>query len=96
MKKSKEFKWPSKESKNLTKAFLSLKSEKEVESFLRDVCTISELQAMTERYEVAQLLKEGIAYRKIAEKTGVSTTTITRVAHWMKYGKGGYEVALKN
>ncbi len=94
MKKVKDFKWPNKEGKKLSRAILSLNTEKEVENFLRDVCTISELQAMTERYQVAQMLQEGIAYRKIAEKTGVSTTTITRVAHWMRYGKGGYKVAL--
>jgi len=94
MKKIKEFKWPSEEGKKLVKVFLNLKTEKEVESFLRDVCTMSELQAMTERYHVAQMLRKGISYRKIAEKTGVSTTTITRVAHWMKYGEGGYKVAL--
>lgn len=94
MQKKKDFQWPCEEGKKLAQAFLKLNKTEEVEWFLRDVCTISELQAMTERYQVAQLVKEGVAYRKIAEQTGVSTTTITRVAHWMKHGEGGYSKAL--
>lgn len=94
MQKKKNFQWTSEESQELAEAFLKLKKVEDVKSFLRDICTISELQAMTERYQVAQLLKQGVAYRKIAEKTGVSTTTVTRVAHWMKHGEGGYGKAL--
>ena len=83
------------EIKNLCKALLSLKTPEECKKFLRDVCTITEMRAITERWQVARMIKEKIPYRKIAEKTGVSTATITRVAHWLKHGEGGYEIALK-
>jgi TrpR-related protein YerC/YecD len=72
-----------------------LKSEEECAHFFRDLCTINELAAMAERWEIAKLIEEGIPYRKISEITGASTTTITRIAHWLKYGEGGYELMLK-
>lgn len=80
---------------NLFKAILSLESTLEVESFLRDLCTLSEISSMAERLEVANLINQGISYRKINEITGSSTATITRVAHWLKHGKGGYSLILK-
>ncbi|MGZ4390256.1 MAG: YerC/YecD family TrpR-related protein [Gaiellaceae bacterium] len=75
-------------------AILSLESRAEVESFLRDLCTMSELEAMAHRWQVAQLLEKGIPYLEIAERTHASTTTVTRVAHWLKHGEGGYRLAL--
>ena len=63
--------------------------------FFRDLCTISELEAMAERWEVAKLIEEGMPYRRISEVTGASTTTITRIAHWLKYGEGGYRRMLR-
>ena len=80
---------------NLFKAILSLENTLEVESFLRDLCTLSEISSMAERLEVANLINQGISYRKINEITGSSTATITRVAHWLKHGKGGYSLILE-
>ena len=75
-------------------AILSLESRAEVESFFRDLCTMSELEAMAHRWQVAQLLEQGLPYLEIAERTHASTTTVTRVAHWLKHGEGGYRLAL--
>lgn len=94
MQKKNEFNWPSPEGKELTKAFLKAKTTKEMENLLRDLCTMTELQAMTERWQAAKMIKEGIPYRTICEKTGISTATITRVAHWIKHGEGGYQKTL--
>jgi TrpR-related protein YerC/YecD len=79
----------------LCKAFAKLDSEKEIAAFLRDVATLSEIKAMSERLAAAELIEKGIPHRRIREKTGASTTTITRVAHWLLHGCGGYAKALK-
>ncbi len=73
----------------------SLESKVETERFLRDLCTLSELEAMAHRWEVARLLNRGLPYLQIAERTGASTTTVTRVAHWLRHGEGGYRLALE-
>jgi TrpR-related protein YerC/YecD len=75
-------------------AVKALRTRSEVEHFLRDLCTLSELEAMAHRWQVAQLLEEGLPYLEIAERTGASTTTVTRVAHWLRHGEGGYRLAL--
>lgn len=80
--------------KELFTAILHLKDEKECKQFMRDLCTLAELKAMSERWQVAKLVYEKIPYRKIAEITGSSTATITRVARWLKNGKGGYKSVL--
>jgi len=71
-----------------------LEKGEECAKFFRDLCTINELEAMAERWEIAKLIEEGMPYRRISEVTGASTTTITRIAHWLKYGEGGYKLAL--
>jgi TrpR-related protein YerC/YecD len=76
-------------------AILSLETRDETESFFRDLCTLSELEAMAHRWQVARLLDRGLPYLEIAELTGASTTTVTRVAHWLKHGEGGYKLALE-
>ena len=63
--------------------------------FLRDLCTLTELKAMAERWQVARLVAQDIPYRQISERTGASTATITRIAHWVNYGEGGYRRMLK-
>lgn len=78
----------------LMQAFTKLESQAEAAAFLRDVCTLSEINTMAERLEVAKQVDEGIAYRKINQATGVSTATITRVAHWLHHGMGGYRLML--
>ena len=84
-----------KATKELFEAIAALKSADECKKFFRDLCTLSELQAMTERWQVAKQVNKKIPYRTIAEKTGSSTATITRVAHWLHHGMGGYELLLK-
>ena len=83
-----------KEMKGLCRAILLLKTEAEVKKFLRDLCTLSELTAMSERWQVAKQVKKGVPYRDICKKTGSSTATITRVAHWLHHGMGGYKLML--
>ena len=86
--------WATKPMREVFDAILSLESRAEVESFLRDLCTMSELEALAHRWQVAQLLEKGLPYLEIAERTHASTTTVTRVAHWLKHGEGGYRLAL--
>ena len=80
--------------RELFQAVLTLESPAEVEAFFRDLCTLSELEAMAHRWQVARLLERGLPYLEIAERTGASTTAVTRVAHWLKHGEGGYRLAL--
>jgi TrpR-related protein YerC/YecD len=87
--------WPTTEHQELFAAISSLRSQDEVEHFLRDLCTISELDAMAHRWQVAQLLDEGLPYAEVAKRAHASTTTVTRVAQWLRRGEGGYSLALK-
>ena len=86
--------WRTQEMEALFDAVKSLRTRSEVEHFLRDLCTLSELEAMAHRWEVARLLREGLPYLEISQRTGASTTTVTRVAHWLRHGEGGYRLAL--
>jgi TrpR-related protein YerC/YecD len=86
--------WRTKELKELSAALLAMESREEVERFLRDLCTIAELEALTHRWAAAQLLDQGLPYLEVAQKTHASTTTVTRVAHWLRHGEGGYRAAL--
>lgn len=87
--------WKSKKLKDLAEAFLCLKNQDEMLNFLRDLCTLEELEGMSKRWEAVMLLEKGMAYREIAQKTGLSTTTVTRISHWVHHGEGGYRQALK-
>ena len=80
---------------SLYKAFLTLERPEEVRQFLLDLCTPSEVEAMVDRWWTASLLREGRSYRDISEITGVSVTTIGRVACYMNMGEGGYRLALR-
>lgn len=73
---------------------MSLRSVNEVERFLRDLCTLSELEAMAHRWQVAKRLDEGLPYQEVARRTHASTTTVTRVAQWLRRGEGGYRLVL--
>ncbi len=75
-------------------AVLALDNKSECKKFFRDLCTLSELESMTERFVVAKMVDQKIPYREICKKTGSSTATITRVAHWLHHGKGGYKLVL--
>ena len=78
----------------LFRAVLALKNEDECSRFFDDLCTISELQAMKQRFEVALMLDKGQIYSEIAKETGASTATISRVNKCLKYGADGYRTAL--
>ncbi|KKP59260.1 MAG: hypothetical protein UR53_C0004G0013 [Candidatus Magasanikbacteria bacterium GW2011_GWC2_34_16] len=86
--------WKTIKLKRLALAILQLKKEPELLNFLRDLCTLEELEELSRRWEVVELLDKDQSYREIAEKTGLSTTTITRIAHWLNHGEGGYKTVL--
>jgi len=77
----------------LADAFVGLHSP-QIRAFLCDLCTPSELEAMADRWRVVPLLRQGVPYRKIHQRTGVSVTTISRVARTLEHGTGGYALAL--
>ncbi len=79
---------------SLSQAILSLDTRQEVKNFLEDLCTPAEIEAMVDRWRVAQLLDKGLSYREISDLTEVSVTTIGRVARFMEMGAGGYRLAL--
>ena len=80
----------------LFQTVLSLASLEECYSFFEDLCTVPELRAMEQRYEVASLLNQGLIYNDILEKTGASSATISRVNRSLNYGAGGYEDVFRN
>src|SRR2546421_8273953 len=79
----------------LADALASLETRDEYRRFLRDLCTLSELEALAHRWQIARLLDAGrSSYLEISEKTGASTATVTRVSQWLRAGAGGYRLAL--
>lgn len=90
-----EKKYNNKDMESLLRAILSLKNASEADKFFRDLCTLGELKELSERWKIARLLDEGLTYRDIADKAKVSTTTVSRVARWLRYGSNGYQLALK-
>jgi TrpR-related protein YerC/YecD len=85
----------SKEVDELFEAILALENVEECYRFFEDICTINELQAIAQRLEVAKMLKEKKTYLDIADKTGASTATISRVNRCLNYGADGYNLILK-
>ena len=84
----------SEEANHLFKAILSLQSVEECYRFFEDLCTVTELHALSPRLEEAALLSRGETYTAIAEKTGASTATISRVNRCLSYGADGYQTVL--
>jgi len=82
------------QTEKLCKAIVSIKSVEECYRFLEDLCTLSEITEMSKRLTAAEMLREGITYNEIAEKTGLSTATITRVNRSLRYGSDGYNLVL--
>jgi len=80
----------------LFQAIASLQGADECQSFLKDLCTPAELQALVDRWQVVGLLRRGLSYRRINEITGISVTTIGRVARFLHDGFGGYDAALQH
>lgn len=77
---------------NMYKAILSLESVEECMKFFDDLCTVSELMAMEQRYQVASCLNSGMIYNDILAETGASSATISRVNRSLQYGSGGYSI----
>ena len=83
-----------KEVDHLFDAILTLKNKEECYTFFEDVCTINELLSISQRFEVALMLRQGRTYLDISEDTGASTATISRVNRSLNYGNDGYDLAL--
>ncbi len=77
---------------HLFEAILCLKNKEECYSFFEDLCTVNELLSLSQRYEVASMLRDHKTYLEIAEKTGASTATISRVNRSLNYGNDGYDL----
>ena len=76
-------------------AILKLKTQEECYRFFEDLCTINEIHSLAQRYEVARMLKKGDTYIAVAEKTGASSATISRVNRCLLYGAKGYNIAIE-
>lgn len=80
---------------HLFEAILALKNEEECYKFFEDLCTVNEILSMSQRYEVAAMLSQKNTYLEIAEKTGASTATISRVNRSLIYGNDGYDLVFE-
>jgi TrpR-related protein YerC/YecD len=78
----------------LYEAILKLETPEECYRFFEDLCTIHEIQAMAQRLQVARMLRDGVTYHEIVERTGASTATISRINRCLLYGAGGYRMLL--
>lgn len=79
---------------DLADAVLTLRTRDEAKRFLRDLCTLGELEAVAHRWQIVRLLEQRVPYLEIAGRVHTSTATVTRVAQWLRHGAGGYAVAL--
>jgi len=84
-----------KDIESMYRAVLSMETLSEVKRLFRDLLTENEIRECAERWKAARLLAAGIPYTEIIEETGLSSTTVARVARWVKRGTGGYRLALK-
>ena len=80
---------------HLFEAIMTLKNKDEFYAFFEDVCTVNELLSLSQRYEVARMLRQHRTYLDIAEKTGASTATISRVNRSLNYGNDGYDMVFE-
>ena len=83
------------ETDHLFRAILQLRNIDECYMFFEDICTITELKALAQRFTVAYMLKDGKTYNEIVEATGASSATISRVNRFIKYGADGYNLVLE-
>jgi len=88
--------WKDQHTDFLVQALLCLQNEEDAYRLLDDLCTVSEIKAMSQRLEVARLLAGNIKYNEIAADTGASTATISRVKRCLNYGADGYRRILNN
>lgn len=86
--------WYTKTTDDLCQALLTLQTKEECYAFLEDICTIKEIQDISQRLAVAKLLGQGVSYTTICKQTGASTATISRVSKCCEYGAGGYQTVI--
>jgi TrpR-related protein YerC/YecD len=86
--------WVNDDTTALFEALLALETVAEAEQAFRDLCTLHEIEELSQRWAIARRLEEGQPYREIAESTGSSTATVTRINHWLRHGTGGYRLLL--
>ena len=86
--------WRTPDIEALLEAILGLETIEETERFFRDLCTLTELRDMSQRWAVVRMLDSGLHYAEISRRTGASTATITRIASWLNHGEGGYRAML--
>jgi TrpR-related protein YerC/YecD len=86
--------WKNKENKRLIQAILALETENEAGRFLRDLMTKKEIEEFAKRLKAAEMLTDKISYSVIEQKTGLSSTTVARVAKWLKGKEGGYKTII--
>src|SRR4051812_36287816 len=79
---------------DLADALLTMRDREEMRRFLRDLCSLAELEALAHRWQIARLLEQKRPYLEIADTVRTSTATVTRVAQWLHHGAGGYRIAL--
>lgn len=87
--------WNKPKNRQLIRALLSLKTPDEVRRFLRDLLTPDEIEEFSKRFQTAEMLSKKVPYSTIVKKTGLSSTTVARVALWLHHGEGGYGLVLK-
>ncbi|HYW29425.1 MAG TPA: YerC/YecD family TrpR-related protein [Gaiellales bacterium] len=78
----------------LCDALLTLRTRDEAAAFLRDICSLHELESLSHRWQAARMLDQGTPYARVASELHASTATVTRVAHWLRHGEGGYRLVL--
>lgn len=93
--KNKQSKWITQDADALFEAIGKLKNLDETRRFFRDLLTEKEIMEFGQRWKVARMLAKRIRYTKIAQETGMSSTTIARVHKWLKKGMGGYKIVLE-
>jgi TrpR-related protein YerC/YecD len=86
--------WQTTATDQLLATIVRLETPEEAAAFMRDLCTRRELEEMSHRWEAVKLLDQGIPYREISDRTGLSTATITRINQWLQHGTGGYRSML--
>lgn len=87
--------WRNDETRSLFEAIVGIGDVDAAARFFRDLCTRQEIEELSARWLVVRLLNEGLPYREIHDRSGVSTTTITRINDWLRHGTGGYAEALE-
>ena len=86
--------WRTPSVEQLADVLASIDEREAMLAFLRDVCSHNELSTLAQRLEVARLVDQGVPYAEVARRLGASTATVTRVAHWLRHGEGGYRAVL--